>query len=94
MRPDRPKFTSNNPLKAPLEEIKPAFEGFDAYCGTYTVDTERKIVVHHVLGSKLPNWIGTDQERPFELSGGQLLIKGPLFLNGERWDFEVVWKRF
>jgi len=34
MRPDRPKFAADDIYKGTPEEIKFAFENFDAYCGT------------------------------------------------------------
>ena len=38
MRRDRPKFASNDSMKGTPEEIKAAFEGLIAYCGTYEVN--------------------------------------------------------
>lgn len=91
MRPDRPKFASGDMMKGTPDEIKAAFEGFDAYCGTYEVDAEKGTVTHHVQGSKFPNWVGTDQVRFFEVSGDQLRITAPPILAGDvRWEFEAV----
>ena len=90
MNPDRSKFTSDDPLGGTLEEIKEAYEGFDAYCGTYTVDETKGTVTHHIEGSKFPNWVGTDQVRHFEFSDGQLLLKAILRIKGEDWHVEAV----
>ena len=91
MNPDRPRFASGDMKKGTPEEIKAAFEGFDAYCGTYTVDREKRTVTHHVLGSKFPNWVGTDQLRFFKISGDTLRITAPPILaGGVQWDFEAV----
>jgi hypothetical protein len=46
---------------------------FGAYAGTYTVEGNK--VVHHVLASWRPEWIGGDQTRYFEIKGKELTIK-------------------
>ncbi|KPK73241.1 hypothetical protein AMJ87_02320 [candidate division WOR_3 bacterium SM23_60] len=90
MHPDRKKFTSDDPLAGASEEIKEAYEGFDAYCGTYTFDKEKGAVTHHIEGSKFPNWVGSDQVRYFEFSDDRLLLKATLRIKGEDWHFEAV----
>jgi hypothetical protein len=90
MNPDRPKFKSNDLLKGTEEEVRAAFYGFDAYCGTYTVDPVRKIVTHHVLGSRYPNWVGSDQVRSYDIHGGRLRLTATLTARGEEWAFEAV----
>jgi len=93
MHPDRKKFASDDPLAGTSEEIKEAYEGFDAYCGTYTVDKEKEMVTHHIEGSKFPNWVGTDQARYFKLSDDQLLLKATLCIKREEWYFEAELRR-
>jgi hypothetical protein len=66
IRPGRSRFVSGDPLGGTSEEIKEAFEGFDAYCGTYEVNTEKRTITHHVTASRFPNWEGTDPLRYFE----------------------------
>ncbi len=90
MHPDRKKFASDDPLAGTSEEIKKAYEGFDAYCGTYTVDKEKGMITHHIEGSKFPNWVDTDQVRYFEFSDDRLLLKATLCIKGEDWHFEAV----
>jgi len=90
MRPDRPRFASNDPLSGSPEEIESAYGGFDAYCGTYSVDEEKGTVTHHIEGSKFPNWVGTDQVRNFQFSNDKLLLKAILLIKGEEWNFEGV----
>lgn len=91
MNPDRPKFASGDMMKGTLEEIKAAFEGFDAYCGTYIIDAEKSQVTHNLQGSKFPNWVGTAQVRFFEISGDTLRITAPPILaGGVQWSFEAV----
>src|SRR5215467_13267468 len=40
-RPERPTFVAGDPARGTPEEIKAAFEGFSAYCGSYTIDEQR-----------------------------------------------------
>jgi hypothetical protein len=90
MRRNRPKFVSGDPFTGTPEEIKAAFEGFDAYCGTYEVDAENGTVTHHVEASRLPDWVGTDQVRQFRFSDDKLTITASFPVKGELWDLEGV----
>jgi Lipocalin-like domain len=45
----------------------------NGYVGTYTVDGNK--VIHHVLTSSRPEFMGSDQIRYFEVSGKTLIIK-------------------
>ena len=93
MRRDRPKFASDDPFEGTPEEIQEAFEGFDAYCGTYEVDAEKGIIIHHVEGSRLPGWVGSDQVRHFRFSGNRLILTASFPVKGEMWDLEAVLER-
>ena len=91
MDPDRPGFASGDMMKGTLDELKEAFEGFDAYCGTYTIDDQNSSVTHNVQGAKFPNWVGTDQVRFFKISNDTLNITAPPILaHGIEWTFEAV----
>jgi hypothetical protein len=94
MRTGRPKFASSDPWTGAPEEIKQAFEGFEAYCGTYDIDTDKGVVTHQVEVSRFPNWEGTAQRRYFQLSGNHLLLKTPpIHLLGQEWVVEVTWQQ-
>lgn len=93
MNPNRPRFASNDPLAGTSEEIEAAYRGFDAYCGSFTVDTNRATVTHHLQASKFPNWIGTDQVRSFEIQGNLLRLKADIETRGEVWKFEAGLER-
>jgi hypothetical protein len=93
MDPARPKFKSDNLLGGTKEEIAEAFKSFDAYVGTYTVDAQNGIVTHHVLGSKFPNWVGSDQVRHFRFSGDNLMIDADILVEGKTWHFKGVLER-
>jgi hypothetical protein len=72
--PPPAKFASGDDNKPTPEEAKAAYEGYVAYFGTYTIDEASHSVIHHVEGSLSPSYIGTDQKRPFQLSGDRLII--------------------
>jgi len=56
-----------------------------------SLETQKGTVTHHVLGSKFPNWVGTDQVRLFKISGDTLRITAPPILaESVQWDFEAV----
>jgi hypothetical protein len=72
-----PKPFQAGPDSATAEELRDLFNSGIGYFGRYTVDAKRSIVVHHVEGGTLPNYIGTDQERPFVMKGDSLIIGIP-----------------
>jgi hypothetical protein len=91
MNPDRPRFLSGDMMNGTPDELEAAFEGFDAYCGTYTLDEQNATITHHVKGAKFPNWVGTDQVRFYEISGDTLRISAPpIMAHGDEWIFEAV----
>ncbi len=60
-----------------LEEIKEAFDGFEAYSGKFSVDFDAGIVTHHVDLARLPAYEGSDQVRYFKIEDGVLSIYTP-----------------
>lgn len=74
MRSDRPTFSVADKALSTPEEAKSALETYEAYFGTYEVDTTQHRVIHHVEGSLLPNWTGSDQIRFYELSDDRLIL--------------------
>jgi len=56
--PDRPRWKSKT---APEDaELRSAFDGLVAYCGTYEINEAEGYVVHHIEMDKVPNLAGTD----------------------------------
>jgi hypothetical protein len=53
MQADRPAFAQGDLLRGNPEEVKSAFEGFQAYLGTYEVNDEERMNIHHVLSAAL-----------------------------------------
>ena len=88
--PERTKWKSE---AAPQEdELRNAFAGFVAYCGTYEVNEKEKYVVHHIELDRVPNLAGTDRKRYISLSGNRLILQPANLPEGVR-SWEVVWKR-
>ena len=69
-----------------------AFQGYLGYFGPYTIDAAKKIVVHHVAGSSLPNWLGSEQVRHYGFSadGKQLTLS---LKSGDRITQTLTWER-
>jgi hypothetical protein len=94
MRRGRPRLASEDVHGATPEQAKAAFAGYGAYFGTYEVDERAGIVVHHVEGSLLPNWEGSDQRRWFTISGDRLTLEPPEFqAQGQKRNRRLTWQR-
>jgi putative RNA 2'-phosphotransferase len=74
MRRDRKALSSNELESVPPEELKQAVEGFTAFFGTYEIDEQERVIIHRVEGHLLPNSVGKDLRRRFELSGDRLIL--------------------
>ncbi len=90
----RPDFQSNNLLKGTDEEVRPAFEKYVAYYGTYEVDEANSQMVHHVEESLFPNWKGDVQTRIYSFEGERLRLD-TLPIKGAKADLTVtlLWER-
>lgn len=88
MDPDRKRFANDDPKTGTSEEMVEAYDKFDAYCGTYTVDKEKGIVTHHLEGAKFPNWVGTEQVRYFKIDEHRLQITATITIKEEDWLYE------
>lgn len=94
MRSGRPKFVSGDMDGGTPEEIKAAFEGFGAYCGTYELNLEEGVITHQVETSRFPNWEGSEQVRFFQVSETQLIIDTPpIKFRGTEWVIHVIFAR-
>ena len=81
-RDPRPTFAEGYSNATP-DEMKSALESYVAMYGRYSLNEQESVVTHHILGSNWPDMIGTNQVRPFELSGDNLTLKpAPFEMNG------------
>jgi Lipocalin-like domain len=67
-------------------------QNYLGYFGPYTVDADKKVVIHHVVGSSLRTWIGSDQVRHYGFSedGNQLTLS---LKSGDRITQTLTWTR-
>jgi Lipocalin-like domain len=94
MRNDRRPFATNDAARGTDSEVRAAFEGHDAYFGTYTIDQATQTVTHHVRGASYPNWIGSDQLRHFKFDGPRLLLSTPpIVFGGQSLVYTLTWER-
>jgi Lipocalin-like domain len=93
--PGRPNLSSTDPLQGgPDEERLRAAETFIAYSGTYAYDGTD--VVHTVVMSMYPNWVGTLQVRHVRLSDDGAILElstDPFTLSGRRSVQRLTWVR-
>jgi hypothetical protein len=90
LRPDLPKFASNNRARGTAEENKAVIEGSNAHFGTYAVESGKNLVFR-IGPATFPNWNGVEQRRPFTLQGDELRYVVPAASGGG--TSELVWKR-
>jgi len=86
-----PKFASNNSMRGTAEENAAVVQGSNTHFGTYSVDESGKTIHFRIETSTFANWNGTEQKRPFSLSGDQLKYTIATASGGG--PAEVVWKR-
>ena len=85
---------SGRPKEAPTTEAAraSAYQAYLGYFGPFTIDPDKQVVVHHVAGSSLPHWIGTEQIRYYGFSeDGKYLTLS--LKSGERVTQTLTWDR-
>lgn len=88
-----PKVASGDETKVTPREKAALYDAYAAYFGTYSVDSKRGVVIHHVEADLYDVFIGTDQERPFELTGDRLTLTPRWSENGKDWSGVRVFER-
>jgi ribosomal protein S18 acetylase RimI-like enzyme len=92
---DRPRLSSADPLQGgPDEERRRVAESVFAYSGTWALSGDD--VVHTVVMSLYPNWVGTRQVRHVRLleAGARLeLSTDPFLFDGLRSVQRLLWRR-
>ena len=93
-RPERRRFASPDPLGGMSDEVREAFEGMEAYAGTYEINRGERTVKHHVAIHRFPNWEGSVQERYFSIVDDELTLRTPsMSLRGGTLTLVLVWRR-
>jgi Lipocalin-like domain len=91
VRAGLPKVASNNRTTATPEENKAIVQGSGAHFGTISVNAADKTMTFKIETSTFPNWDGTEQKRPFTVTGDELTYTVPAASGGG--TATVVWKR-
>lgn len=83
------RFAKADWRAATAEERARAWLEYFGYYGGFSIDEEKKAVIHHVEGGSFPNMVGTEQVRYFRFEGERLV------LNAETpWGkVQVVWEK-
>src|SRR4029079_8890209 len=91
VRPDIPKFASNNRQTGTDAENKAVAQGSLAYFGTYTIDEQNNSIVMRIEYSSFPNFNGAEQRRSIKFDGEQLIIINQAAASGG--TAYATWKR-
>jgi hypothetical protein len=71
-----------------------AFAGYIAYFGTYEIDAAMRVVVHTVIGSAFPAWVGGTHNRRFVVEGDRLTLSDSVTAaDGTAVEASTVWRR-
>lgn len=96
MRAGRPGIKGGTKFRAGEDEMRVAYEGYEAYFSTCEVDPELHMIRHDVIGSLFPNWTGTTQVRYYAFEGDDRLIlsTAPIGASGSGATVvTLVWER-
>jgi len=94
MNPDRPRFAAENATRGTPDEVKVAFDGYNAYFGSFSVDKASSTIRHKVTGNLFPNAVGTDFVRRYRIEGDNLILElPPMQIQGEQRSVRLIWKR-
>jgi Lipocalin-like domain len=74
LTPDLMKCGTLDRRKCPDSAARSAFDNYLGYWGRYKMSADGKSIMHIIEGASAPDWIGTSQQRFFELSGDRLTL--------------------
>jgi hypothetical protein len=94
MQRGRPPLPKGRTAENALQEYHSILSGYIAYFGTYEIDPKVSSMTHHIKGSLIPEWIGTDLVRTYEFSGNRLTLRtAPAPARGDVLWGELIWER-
>ena len=96
MQRDRPPLPKTRTAENALADYVTILRGYVAYFGTYDVDETARTVTHHLEGSLIPDWVGTDLVRQYEFADDNqklILTTAPSALRGATLRGEIIWRR-
>ncbi|HET7632144.1 MAG TPA: lipocalin-like domain-containing protein [Gemmatimonadaceae bacterium] len=91
-RAGRERFGTRDIMAGTEAQLAGAARSYVSYAGRYQVRGDR---VHHDLeASFFPDWVGTTQERIYELKGSRLTLStDPIPLGGAELRVVLIWER-
>jgi hypothetical protein len=96
MKRRRPRFPNSREGGGSSEDKQIAYEGYQAYFSRCSVEPQKGLIHHEVIGSLFPNWTGTVQTRYFAFEGENRLILSshPIgTMKDSRAIVDLVWER-
>jgi hypothetical protein len=94
LMPDLPKCGTLDRRKCPDSATRSAFDNYLGYWGHFNVSADGKSLMHIIEGASVPDWVGTSQQRFFELSGDRLTLTTPMQqIAGVESKTVLVWQR-
>ena len=93
MKVPHPKVASGDDSQVTPEEKQALYDSYVAYFGTYSVNPDKGVVVHHVEADLADVYIGRDEERPFVLRGDTLILAPHWTVDGKEWHGIRVFER-
>ncbi len=95
MRAGRPNFTGDTKFRATPDEMRAAYESYEAYFSTYRVDESNGMIHHTVIGGLFPNWTGSLQSRHYKFQNKRLILStDPIgYVSEEKTIVALVWER-
>jgi hypothetical protein len=88
--PDRPAWRA--PASPTDAEVRAAFQGLVAYCGTYETNERERSVIHHIEADREPHVAGTERKRLAAITGRRLVLR-PTSLPAGVAEWTVEWER-
>lgn len=77
LRPDLPKFASNNAMTGTAEENRAVVQGSTAFYGTWSANDSDGTITSRLEGATYPNWDGQLQKRTGSVSGDEMKLCVP-----------------
>ncbi|MGH8241814.1 MAG: lipocalin-like domain-containing protein [Steroidobacteraceae bacterium] len=93
MKVPHPKVASGDDSIVTSAEKQALYDAYVAYFGTYKVDLEKGVVVHHVEADLADVYVGNHEERPFDLRGDTLILAPRWKVDGKEWHGIRVFRR-
>jgi len=91
---DRKPFAVADRMGGSAEEVRAAFQSYQAYFGTFKIDEKEHTVTHRVTQALLPNWAGSQQRRFYKFQDGKLVLRTPpLTVGGKQVTGVLVWEK-